>query len=313
MKKKNAILLFIAEFIALCLLHIPTADADETVLSTIAFPFLLLGKLTGKLAAIGTLGNAFAVMLAATICLLPILHILKNLHKKERLAEHAALLIFSALAALVLPCLADPDRLTSLLSVYTQDMLSPVQTGMCLALWSAIICFAVLRLLRLLKSADKQQLMQYATRLLTALCAFFTACIAVSCVGTLIEQITAAQAQADKVLAMLLFAANSLAYILDIAVIFSMIEVLQAYSNETRQLILKAKKMSHICCISLAVITASNAAANTVHILLIKHISNFSVSLNIPLVSIGFTVAVLLCARLLIENKQLNDDNELFI
>lgn len=313
MNKKRVFILLLAEFILLLFLHMPAVSGGETVLTAISFPFSLIGFVTGKLAATGIAGNAFAVMLTAIICLLPILYILKNIHSKEQRAEQATLFAFSVLSAIVLPCLADPCRLYACLPLYTQDMLTTAQTGLCLALWSALVCFAVLRLLRLFRKADKPQLVQYMRRMLYALCALFTACIAVSCVGTMLTQVRSAQNSADTWLAVLLFATNALPYFLDIAITFAVLDVLHAYSAETPLLVQKAENMSRICCIALALISTSNVIVNTVHILLINRLSAFSVSLNIPFVSLGFVLAILLCARLLIKNRRLSDDNELFV
>jgi len=44
-----------------------------------------------------------------------------------------------------------------------------------------------------------------------------------------------------------------------------------------------------------------------------RWLSNINVTVDIPIISIAFTVMILLFSRLLIENKKLRDDNNLFI
>ena len=52
---------------------------------------------------------------------------------------------------------------------------------------------------------------------------------------------------------------------------------------------------------------------NAAHIVLLQHCSAFTVSLNIPIVSIAFVLGALLFARLIIENRQLHEDNDMII
>jgi len=55
------------------------------------------------------------------------------------------------------------------------------------------------------------------------------------------------------------------------------------------------------------------AFANILQMILMRWLSNSSFTVDIPLTSLVFTVMILLFTRLLIENKRLREDNNLFI
>ncbi len=313
MKKKSILFFLLAEFILLCLFHIGDFIDGEIVFSALSVPFAFPAFLLGKLSAYGALANGVAVMLTAAVCCIPIIYMLKNIYKKEQRAEHMALLATAALAGIILPLLINPDRLSAMLPFYTQEMQNVVQSGLCLAIWSALLCFAVLRILRLLHSADKQQLLQYAQKMLFVLCVLFTACIALTCVGNLITQVKAATQTADFTMAILHFIANTFPYAADIAVALAVRDIILHYEADSVLLTQKAETMSRLCCVLLAVTTALGVLVNAVHIVLLQHCSDFTVSLNIPIVSLAFTLGALLFARLIIENRQLRDDSEMII
>ncbi len=313
MKKKSILFFLSAEFVLLCLFHIGDCIDGEIVFSALSFPFSLPAFLIGKLASLGAFANGVAVMLTAAVCCSPSLYVLKNINRKEQRAEHIALLATSVLAGIIFPLLANPGRLSSMLPFYTDEMQSVVLSGLCLALWSALVCFCILRLLRLFSNADKQNLLQYAQKMLFALCILFVACIALNSVGNLITQVKEAQQTADFLIAILHFIANAFPYTADIAVALALRDIVLHYEDNSVLLTQKAKTMSRLCCIALAVTTALGVFVNAVHIVLLQYCSDFTVSLNIPIVSLAFVLGALLFARLIIENRQLREDNEMII
>ncbi len=74
-----------------------------------------------------------------------------------------------------------------------------------------------------------------------------------------------------------------------------------------------SKKLSRLCCLTLALVTLSNVALNTLQLILASKLSNVNVTIDIPFMSIAFVLGVLLLSRLIDENKKLSDDNDLFI
>ena len=64
---------------------------------------------------------------------------------------------------------------------------------------------------------------------------------------------------------------------------------------------------------ALVVTTASPAVVNAVQLLFLPRLSQADTAVGFPLISIVFTMILLLLSRLLVENKRLREDNDLFI
>ena len=107
----------------------------------------------------------------------------------------------------------------------------------------------------------------------------------------------------------------ALPYAMDIVVTLFALTVLDALLEDSRseEVVVAAKRLSGIYCITLAVVTSAGAALNIIQWLLSKKISNINVHVSIPFMSLAFVLAALLFSRLLEENKQLADENEMFV
>ena len=66
-------------------------------------------------------------------------------------------------------------------------------------------------------------------------------------------------------------------------------------------------------CTALVVTTASPAVVNAAQLLFLPRLSQADTAVEFPLISIVFTLILLLLSRLLVENKRLREDNDLFI
>ena len=66
-------------------------------------------------------------------------------------------------------------------------------------------------------------------------------------------------------------------------------------------------------CTALVVTTASPAVVNAAQLLFLPHLSQADTAVKFSLISIVFTLILLLLSRLLVENKRLREDNDLFI
>ena len=64
---------------------------------------------------------------------------------------------------------------------------------------------------------------------------------------------------------------------------------------------------------SLAITSGLTALLYIAQILLLPQLSNVSTEVRLPITDLFFVLVILLLSRLLIENKQLRDDNSLFI
>ena len=74
-----------------------------------------------------------------------------------------------------------------------------------------------------------------------------------------------------------------------------------------------ASRLSKISCIALACTVAFTALIHIVQLFLITALTDVKASADLPFSNIVFVLVILLLSRLLIENKQLKDDNSMFI
>ena len=102
--------------------------------------------------------------------------------------------------------------------------------------------------------------------------------------------------------------------VLDILVALRMLALLETAATEEQEGLTEAAgKLSRLSCITLAVTSGLTALLYIAQVLLLPQLSNVSTEVNLPVTDLFFVLVILLLSRLLIENKQLRDDNSLFI
>ena len=70
---------------------------------------------------------------------------------------------------------------------------------------------------------------------------------------------------------------------------------------------------TRISCAALACTAVATALVQVLQVCLLPSLTDVTALAQIPLLNIFFVLVILLLSRLLIENKQLKDDNSLFI
>ena len=181
-------------------------------------------------------------------------------------------------------------------------------------IWSVIILWLILRLVRLFRGGDTNKLLCYLRIALHALCILFVAVIAISCGSTLLDNLSNTQKNMDNVMAVVRFISSSLPYIFDIGITLSLLTLLDAYIEKNEEDTVKnADSLSKLCCLALGATAASTTILNVLQLLLSKFLSNISVNIEIPVVSLAFILLILILSRLIVENRKLQSDNDLFI
>ena len=194
------------------------------------------------------------------------------------------------------------------------EYLAVVKAVMGVSVWSVIVLYIVLRLIRMFRSGDKVSLLSYMQLLLHILCLLFTAVTVISFGSGLTTSIEASQKALDNLIDLLRRAAVSVPYVLDIAIVMSTLNLFDIVMTDNQNGIVNAaERLSKICCIALGITTALTAFMNILQFFLMRWLSNVATTVNIPIGSIVFVGIVLLLSRLLVENKRLRDDNSLFI
>ena len=322
MKKRVLYIALAAEIAFLCLIYLLADFSVPLVSSVMAVPFEQIAMLLRALSLQGGILNGIALMLWAGICLLPLLPVMKEWQDRAKWAEHIVLVILSVVLFVGLYYMVNPGLLfervpavlTEAISVGTEELSGALKASVSMMIWSVVVCYGVFVLLRLFRAGEKEQLFLYTRRLLYVLCGLFAG----GMVLTALEAFTgirAVQSGLDGVFTGVKALMAALPYAMDIVVTLSAMTVLDALLEDSRseQVVVAARKLSGICCITLAVVTSAGVALNIIQWLLSKKISNINVHVSIPFMSLAFVLAALLFSRLLEENKQLADENEMFV
>ena len=314
MKRKSFIILVGAVFAALMALVL-FVDGLPTVFSSVmAFPFEQVGAALRALALTGNIGNGFALALCLALSLLPIFSVLRHRGEKDYLCENVVLCCMSIAVFIALFSMANPSKLLSAFPYFTGEALPVVKGAIGCTVWSVIILWAIIRLARLFRRGDTNKLLCYLRVALHALCVLFAAVIAIFCGSTLLDGLSAAQKSMDNVMAVTHFIASSLPYIFDIGITLSLLTLLDAYIEKNEEDTVKhADLLSKRCCVALGVTAASTTILNVLQLLLSRFLSNISINEEIPIVSLAFILLILILSRLIVENRKLQSDNDLFI
>jgi len=314
MKRKSFIILMCAIFLALTVLVLSIDGLAAGFSSVMAFPFEQVGAALRALALTGNIGNGFALALCAVLSFLPILSVLRHRGDKDYTGENIVLCCMSIAVFITLFCMANPSRLLSIFPLFTIEALPVVKGLLGCADWSIFVLWIVLRLVRLLRCGDTDKLLCYLCVALHAVCILFVAVIAISCGGVLFENLEATGNSMDSVIAMVRFIVSAIPYVFDIGITLSLLTLLDMYVGKNEKYITKhADILSKRCCMALCVTAASVAILNMIQLLLARFISDVSVHVEIPIVSLVFVLLILILSRLIVENRKLQSDNDLFI
>ena len=280
-----------------------------------SFPFEQIGSFLQWLSLSSSLGNGIALVLYIIFCCLPLIPVLFHYKQKERIAEHIALMVTSGLLFPTLYCMVNPYLFANLVPIYMEEMLPTLKATFAITVWCALVCAIVFRLLRLFQTNDKAILLEYLRKLFYVLCFLFIGIIFFSYGTTLITHLKQTQLPADTLMAILQFVVSSLPYALDFIITIFAIRLLHALQSDRHsdRVIFLAEKLAKLCHISLAILAISEVSFNILQLVLAQNLSNISTKVTIPVMSFAFVLAVLLLSKLLAENKQLSDDNNLFI
>jgi hypothetical protein len=313
MKRKTFVLLLIGIFVGLMALIYSVDDKHSLFSSVMAFPFEQIGMGLRTLSLSGKIGNGLAVSICVAIALLPLILVFKNGSKKSYLAENVILCCMSIVTYLIIYGMANPSRVYSgLLAEESFDSFKKGNMG-CI-MWSLIVLWGIIRVLRLFGNGNTKKLLSYLRITLYALCVVFVAANAISCGSELYKGLSVKQESMDSVIAVIRFITSSVPYVCDIVITLSLLTLLELYvGKQEDDMVRYVELLSKRCCMALGVSAASTVFLNVFQFLFSRYISNVSVYVDIPIFSFAFVLLTLILLRLIVENHKLQSDNELFI
>ena len=314
MKRKTLLIICFCTAACMAVLVILTKRLPNLFSSLLAFPFEQMAEGLSVLSKAGPIGNGLAAAFWIGISSIPAMIACRYGKSKETALERASLYGLSGAILLALYGMVNPSlfRPTPLEGVLEHTKLIKAIFGV--SVWAVFVLCVLLCLIRLFRQGSKEQLSRYMQIVLGALCGIFAAIAAVSLVNGSLSLLDSSLTSIDRGFGVLLLAAALTPYLFDIVIIMRVLKLLEmAAGDEQDGVVEAANRVSDSCCLALGLTTAIAAAANILQVVMMRWLSNVTVAADIPIISIAFTVMVLLFARLLIENKKLRDDNHLFI
>jgi len=290
--------------------------------AVMAFPFEQIGMGLRSLSLSSGFGNAAAIVIYFAASLLPIAAVIILRKKRKLCAEDGLLGLLSAVLFAVLYIMINPDVISTWTSgIAAQSIGKAILGGI---VYSVLCGYFVLRVLRLFSAGGMEKLIRYLSVMLRLLTVLFVYLIFGACFNVLLNSIMALQAGnignehllgASYIFLVLQFVVDALPYALNILVIFTALRLLNEmqadrYSAET---VAAAGQISKLCAAALVAMVLANVGFNLLQFLFAKSLFVINSSVQIPVLSITFVLATLLLTRLVTENKQLKDDNDMFI
>lgn len=314
MKRITILITCICTAACILLLVVLTGHFPYLFSSMITFPFEQIGYVLGALSKAGFAGNGIATAVWIGISAVPAIIALRYGKSKETWLERISLYLLSAIVLLAIYGMVNPTLFYPAYAEGSDDYFQFIKGFFGISVWSVVVLYIILRLIRLFLQKNKEQLIKYMRGILYVLCIIFTGAATISITNGAVLLMTATETGADGGFGILQIIVELTPYIFDIIIITHVMDLLVTAKDGKQDGIAEsAGRVSRTCCLALGVTTALTAVSNILQIVLMQWLSNISVNLDIPITSIAFTVMILLTSRLLIENKALRDDNSLII
>lgn len=314
MKRKTLILILILEAALIAGLVYLSRQYPAWFTSVWSIPMEQIAGGLKALSGTGAFGNGLALAILAGIALIPVIFALRYPRGRETLAERITLAVMAPVVLIVLWNMIHPGNVRPE-AAGADAFLQVVRAALSLIIWSVVILFIVLRLIRLFRAGKREQLLRYFRILLAVSCMAFTAELAVTLMNAIPAPATdGSQSTQDIIAGIFRLAAGVVPLVFDIVILIRVTDLIRiAETEEQEGLAETAKRVSGISCIALAVSTGLCALQHVVQLLLMPGLTDLNVTVDIPVVSIVFVAVILLFTRLLVENRQLREDNSLFI
>jgi len=280
---------------------------SEILMFVMAFPFAPLGRLLRWLSLMGGAGNVVAWVLYAGVCLVPLGAGLVVYKRRGRfLAEDGLLVVMGVLLLFVMYYMVNPGAVRGNFAMFPPEVGQMMMGG---AVWSVVLAYGVIRLVRRFFEAGERVLFRYARGLLYALAFIFG-----FAAGHLVVPMVTAVRGGDG-FALVRFFHGVMPHVLHIWVVFRAVRLLLAMQDAPygEAAVLAAQRMSRVCAVVLTVTVLSGAFVNVLQLMLAGRLSDVHINVDFPVTSVVFVLGALLLVRFLVLGKALRDENEGFI
>lgn len=304
------------EAVLLLLIVLLGGEATQWQAGLLSFPFAQIGAGLRALSLSGAIGNSIAVVLYLLLSLVPVGILVWRSRRRRLVPEDSLLVGLSLFLFVMFYVMINPGEIPLLLTGDGEVLAAQKAVGQSLfggSAYAILLAYLVLRLLRRFRGADRQRLQDDLKILLRGL----AVCLVFVIFGLSFSAFWSARTAVDGLvfLAFLRWVGEMMPYLLDVVVILTVLELLQAmkadrYGEETMR---QAHRVSRLCTGSLAACLVTTVVLNLLQLLFLNQLADVSIQVVFPLFGIAFLLGVLLVVKFLEENRALKADNDLFI
>ena len=298
MKNKKYLLLLFLEAVGVIGITKGMGVKTEGVFDLLSFPLEKSADFLGSLSLSGAFGNAIAVVLYALICLIPVFVLLFRISRKTFVKTDSILVLMSAVLFAVIYLLINPSEMGA-------HGMGEEASMVAFSFWSLLVGYLVLKFAEILKNTEgkrTERLLSVVLKIIGAV--FMFALCTLEFTKSEVGIVTVFSAL-NSVLPALL-GIRTVFFALDLLTEFS----LDRYSENT---VREAEKLSRFCILALELTVGVSALLSVLQLRFINELSSVNFSVDIPLVSIGFILLLLMLSGFIKESKALKEDNDSFI
>lgn len=322
MKRKLLVQILVIEAIICLLLYFVRDRLPDVFTTLVAFPFEQIGLFLRYLSLSGTLGNIFALLLYGLISLSPVILYVYLRRQKEVFTEDLLLFVLSVILFVMIYYMVNPGMMSAVFSVNI-----PSQTGkaiLSLTFYTVLMGFGVLKILRQFYDAGMEKITRYMKILLSFLSGYLVLLVFGEIFGRFMSARDALYSgntelgdgiASSEAFLFLQYAAMALPYLLNIIVVLSIIEFLDAMGRDrySEEASLKADALSKLCRKTLTIIVGISIGFHVLQFMFLKTLTVVNTTLEIPFMPLIFILSVLILTQFVRENKALKQDNDMFI
>lgn len=298
MKNKKYLLLLLLEAAGVIGITKGMGVKTESVFDLLSLPLEKTAELLGAMSLSGKIGNAAAIVIYSLFCLIPVFVMLFRMKKKTFVKTDSLLPLISAVLFAVVYLLINPSEMGL-------HGMGEGASMVAFSFWSLLVGYLVLKFADTLKSTEGKRTEKLLSLILKITGGVFVfALCSTELVKTEIGIVT-----------LLSFANSVLPSVFGVVIVFYGLNVLSEFTlDRYSENTLKAtEKLSSVCILALRATVSVTALFSVLQLKFISELSKVNFSVDIPLLSFGFILLVLILSGFLKESKALKEDNDSFI
>ncbi len=314
MKKKGYKLFLTAEGIVLILISAFGNVKATNLFDLLALPLSALANFLGELSLSSAFGNAVAIILYSAVCLVPVFVFAIRVKKRIFRNIDGLLILLSAVMFAVVYLMINPSEMG------VRGEIDGVSSLLAVSVYSVLFGYLLLNFTANIENIRHEKTEKILCVVLKIIGAVFVFSI---CSVTASEFFASAQSLTENsngnfITVLMLVLESKVAIfpnIFGIWVAFSGLDLLDEMSVDrySENTVVAAEKLSEVCIKAIRFCTFLSVVYNVLQLRFIAELPDVNFTLQIPLLSFGFILVVLVMVKYLKDAKALKEDNDSFI